>query len=94
MVNQIDRKYIDDDVVYKTLFQQPKYDTISRQAAINEAEDWIDAVYFGENYKRERKAIKCVIRSIKNMPSAQPESSWIPCEDCERRCDKWERSKT
>ena len=24
----------------------------------------------------------------------QPEPQWIPCSDCERRCDKWEHSKT
>lgn len=32
MTEPIDRKYIDDDVVYKMLFQQPEDDTISRQA--------------------------------------------------------------
>ena len=41
MTEPIDRKYIDDDVVYKTLFQQPKYDTISRQAAIDAMEKCI-----------------------------------------------------
>ena len=25
---------------------------------------------------------------------AQPEQRWIPCSECERRCDKWECSKT
>ena len=24
----------------------------------------------------------------------QPEPQWIPCSDCERRCEKWEHSKT
>ena len=24
----------------------------------------------------------------------QPEQRWIPCSDCERKCDKWENSKT
>ena len=38
-------------------------DTISRQAAIDEAKEWIDAVYFEENDKRERKAIECFSRT-------------------------------
>lgn len=46
-------------------------DLISRQAAIDEAKEWIDSVYFEENDKRERKAIECFIGSLKNMPSAQ-----------------------
>ena len=45
-------------------------DLISRQSAIDEAKEWIDAVYFEENDKRERKAIECFIGSLKNMPSA------------------------
>ena len=56
-------------------------DYISRQAAIDEAKEWIDAVYFEENDKRERKAIECFIGSLKNMPSAQPEQRWIPCSE-------------
>ena len=52
-------------------------DLISRQAAIDEAKEWIDAVYFEENDKRERKAIECFIGSLKNMPSAQPEKVCI-----------------
>ena len=52
-------------------------DLISRQAAIDEAEGRIDAVYCEENDKRERKAIKSVIGSLKKMPPAQP-----GCEDC------------
>ena len=27
-------------------------------------------------------------------PEVQPEPKWIPCSDCERKCDKWENSKT
>ena len=56
-------------------------DLISRQVAIDEAKEWIDAVYFEENDKRERKAIECFIGSLKNMPSAQPEQRWIPCSE-------------
>ena len=25
---------------------------------------------------------------------AEAQQRWIPCSDCERRCDKWEHSKT
>lgn len=56
-------------------------DAISRQAAIDEAKEWIDAVYFEENDKRERKAIECFIGSLKNIPSAQPEQRWIPVSE-------------
>ena len=55
-------------------------DLISRQAAIDEAKEWINAVYFEENDKRERKAIECFIGSLKNIPSAQPEI--VRCKDC------------
>ena len=58
-------------------------DLISRQAAIDEAKEWIDAVYFEENDKRERKAIECFIGSLKNIPSAQPEI--VRCKDCKRK---------
>ena len=60
-------------------------DLISRQAAIDEAKEWIDAVYFEENDKRERKAIECFIGSLKNMPSAQ---RWIPCSERPPEIDK------
>lgn len=61
-------------------------DLISRQAAIDEAKEWIDAVYFEENDKRERKAIECFIGSLKNMPSAQ---QWIPCSERLPEEDFW-----
>ena len=35
MTEPIDRKHIDDVVVYKTLFQKPEDDTIYRQKAID-----------------------------------------------------------
>lgn len=50
-------------------------DTISRQAAIDEAEEWIDAVYFEENDKCARIAIQHVINGLKELPSAQPSVS-------------------
>lgn len=33
--------------------------------------------------------------SIKNLRiQLRTQSRWIPCDDCERKCDKWENSKT
>ena len=46
---------------------------ISRADAIDEAEEWIEAVYCGHDEQRERDAIKHVINGIKKLPSAQPE---------------------
>lgn len=51
-------------------------DLISRQAAIDEAEEWIGAVYCEHTEQRERDAIKHVINGIKKLPSAQPEIVW------------------
>ena len=31
-----------------------------------------------------------IVEQIEDLPSAQ---QWIPCSECERRCDKWEDSK-
>lgn len=31
---------------------------------------------------------------FEHLSSAQPEQRWIPCSECERRCVKWENSKT
>lgn len=51
-------------------------DIISRQAAIDDLDEWIDI--YGENKCVDAQAIlKQVKRSIKKLPSAQPE----PCED-------------
>ena len=49
-------------------------DTISRQQAIEEAKEWIEAVYCDHDEIRERTAIKHVINGIKELPPAQPES--------------------
>ena len=56
-------------------------DYISRQAAIDEAKEWIDAVYFEETDRRERKAIECVIGSLKELPSADAVEV-VRCKDC------------
>ena len=58
-------------------------DMISRQAAIDEADELIEVVYCGRFERRERDAIKYVIdriNRIKALPSAQPEI--IRCEHC------------
>lgn len=55
-------------------------DTISRQAVIDEAEEWIETYNSGRGGKRERDAIKRVISRIKKLPSAEPEI--IRCKDC------------
>ena len=51
-------------------------DLISRQAAIDEAGEWIEAVYCDYEEQRERDAIKHVINGIKALPSAHPEPIW------------------
>ena len=50
-------------------------DLISRKAAIDEAEEWIETYNSGRGGQRERDAIKHVISGIKKLPSAQPEPS-------------------
>ena len=32
-----------------------------------------------------------LIESVKVLPSAEPK--WIPCKECEKRCEKWENFK-
>ena len=46
-------------------------DLISRQAALDEAEEWLDC-YYGDNYEEIRAGIKQVMRSLKKLPSVQP----------------------
>ena len=48
-------------------------DLISRQDAIDEAEEWIETYSSGRGGQRERDAIKHVIDGIKKLPSAQPD---------------------
>lgn len=48
-------------------------DTVYRQAAIDEAEEWIERYYCRRGGQRERDAIKNVIGGIKKLPSAQSE---------------------
>ena len=42
-----------------------------------------------------KKALKMLIDKIEHSPTIDlAEPHWIPCSDCERRCKKWEHSKT
>ena len=68
---------------------------ISRADAIDEAEEWIEAVYCGHDEQRERDAIKHVINGIKKLPSAQPDketakrvlwSGWKGMRDTRYKC--------
>jgi len=65
-------------------------DLISRQAAIDEAEEWIEVVYCERAEQRERDAIKHVINGIKQLPSVQPERKpghWIQV-GCSQECSE------
>lgn len=61
-------------------------DTISRQQAIEEAKEWIEAVYCDHDEIRERMAIKHVINGIKELPPAGPQI--IRCREC-KEFRKW-----
>jgi len=50
-------------------------DAISRKAAIDEAEEWIEKYNSGRGGQRERDAIKHVIGGIKQLPPAEPEEA-------------------
>ena len=55
-------------------------DLIDRQAAIDEAEEWIKTYNSERGGQRERDAIKHVISGIKKLPPAQPQrikGRWI-----------------
>ena len=53
-------------------------DLIERQAAIDEAEEWIEIAYCERGGQRERDAIRHVIKGIKKLPSVQSED----CDTC------------
>ena len=65
-------------------------DTISRA-------DAVDLVEEVEN-KRLKGEIDLtyapMINGLKALPSVTPKQRWIPCSECEKRCVKWENSKT
>ena len=50
-------------------------------------------------YAKDRKGelaklINDAADTIEMLSAKQPEPKRIPCSDCERKCDKWENSKT
>ena len=47
--------------------------------------------YIVSGYAESANDANYIAHLINGMPSAQ---QWIPCSNCERRCDKWENSKT
>ena len=55
-------------------------DLIDRQAAIDEADEWLDA-YADDMREDVRLGIKHVKRSLKKLPSVQPDHI-IRCRDC------------
>ena len=68
-------------------------DLISRQQAIEEAKEWIEAVYCDHDEIRERMAIKHVINGIKKLPPAQPDKYWKEqCQSYERTINKLRES--
>ena len=34
------------------------------------------------------------IHDVKHAPTIETEQQWIPCSECERRCNRWENLKT
>ena len=61
-------------------------DLISRQAAIDEIDEWIKA--FRENGHKESAADACLIQDgIIQLPSAQPEI--VRCKDCIYQTKSW-----
>lgn len=74
-------------------------DLISRQAAISEImEDIKDRSLHDDPATPEDYAegydegIRNAAAIVLQMPSAQP--GWIPCSECEKRCERWEHLKT
>jgi hypothetical protein len=53
-------------------------DLISRQAAIDAADR---ADYTGLTVEDVKKVTDEVVKELKQLPSAQPESKWIPCSE-------------
>lgn len=50
-------------------------------------------------YAKDRKGelakmINDAADTIEVLSEKVREPKWIPCSDCERKCDKWENSKT
>ena len=77
-----------------------KDDLISKTAAIDAVEEipWYHQNRNGEMVQgansREHQAwykADDIYHALYTLPTAQP--GWIPCSECEKRCEKWECSK-
>lgn len=69
-------------------------DLISRQEAIDVLRMDISIIPFAKARDYVGEAIETIYNRLEGLPPAQPEPPWIPCEDCERRCEKWGNLKT
>ena len=58
-------------------------DLISRQAAIEDIRNMAIALYGYDS----TNIISCAIHRLQNLPSAQPEQRWIPCDDSNPNID-------
>ena len=61
-------------------------DTISRRAAIDKFEPWLNVQGYSEG---ERNMLKAVLYELKFLPSAQTEV--IRCKDCKYSDENWRR---
>lgn len=59
-------------------------DLISRKRMLNKIRE--QRKELGDDYD-----LLQIIEDVEDLPSAQ---EWIPCVDCEKRCEKWEGLKT
>ena len=55
-------------------------DLISRQAALDEGDEWIDT-FDGDGDTDIRRALRLFKIGLKRLPSAQPAQRWIPCSE-------------
>ena len=78
-------------------------DAISKQAALDaivqctncEDEDTLRGYVLKHNLDNGwTGGILEALDAVKDLSTIQPEPQWIPCEDCERRCKRWENLKT
>lgn len=63
---------------------------MTREEAVN----WLINIMsdIGKAQHRDLWHYEQAVAEIKKMLEEEPQ--WIPCSDCERRCKKWEHSKT
>lgn len=63
---------------------------MTREEALTEIKERVFVTeYVNSSY------VDCIsIEALRIAIKALEEPQWIPCSDCERRCKKWEHSKT